>query len=162
MDLDPVSRPSRLQDVARWLLGAFLVTAGIGHFVLTEDFLAQIPPFLPGAEAIVYVSGVVEIGLGLALVLLPRSRVVVGLAVAALFVAVFPGNISQAVTGAEGFGLGPDDDAARWTRLAFQPVLVAWALWSTGAWTVVRSRITDRGSPPGRGGSRQASGPPPA
>ncbi len=136
MDLTPASPSSRLQDVARWALGLFLVVAGVGHFVRVEDFLAQVPPFLPAPEAIVYVSGVVEIALGLALLALPRSRVVVGLAVAALFVAVFPGNVSQAVTGAEGFGL--DDDAARWGRLMFQPLLVAWALWSTGAWPVLR------------------------
>ena len=51
---------------------------------------------------------------------------------AAFFVAIFPGNISQYVTGTDAFGL--DSDRARLVRLFFQPVLVAWALWSTGAW----------------------------
>jgi len=82
-------------------------------------------------------SGVVEIALGAALVLLPRHRVVLGWVTAAFFVAIFPGNISQFVDGDAAFGL--DTDAARAVRLAFQPVLVAVALWSTGAWSAWRA-----------------------
>jgi uncharacterized membrane protein len=63
----------------------------------------------------------------------------VGWVVAAFFVAVFPGNISQYLTGTPAFGL--DSDAARLVRLLFQPVLVGAALWS---------RV--RGRPGARGG----------
>ncbi len=59
-------------------------------------------------------------------------RVTVGWVVAAFFVVIFPGNIAQWVEGTDAFGL--DTDGARLARLFFQPVLVAWALWSTGAW----------------------------
>ncbi len=52
--------------------------------------------------------------------------------VAPFFVAIFPGNISQYVNGIEAFGL--DSDTARLVRLFFQPLLVVWALWCTGAW----------------------------
>lgn len=52
--------------------------------------------------------------------------------------AIFPGNISQYLTGSDAFG--PNSDAARAIRLLFQPVLVAWALWSTGAWQAWRAR----------------------
>lgn len=55
-----------------------------------------------------------------------------GWVVGAFFVAVFPGNIAQYQTGTDAFGL--NTDSARLTGLLFQPVLVAWALWSTGAW----------------------------
>ena len=55
-----------------------------------------------------------------------------GWLVAGLFVAVFPGNVAQYVEGVDAFGL--DSDGARLTRLFFQPLLVLWALWSTGAW----------------------------
>jgi uncharacterized membrane protein len=61
----------------------------------------------------------------------------VGLLVAAFFVAVFPGNISQYINQIDAFGL--DSDRARLIRLFFQPVLVIWALWSTGAWRTLRS-----------------------
>lgn len=124
--------------MGRWALAALLLTAGIGHFTATETFLAQVPPWLPLRETIVHVSGVVEVALAVALVTLPRRRVAVGWVTAAFFVAVFPGNISQAITGADAFGL--DSPTARVVRLAFQPVLVVWALWATGAWAAWRRR----------------------
>ena len=67
-----------------------------------------------------------------------RYRTRIGWVVAAFFVAVFWGNISQYVNGVDAFGL--NSDRARAIRLVFQPLLVAWALWSTGAWGSYRSR----------------------
>jgi uncharacterized membrane protein len=138
---DATSRPcsSVPRRIGRVVLGAFLLFAGYGHFARTEDFLAQVPPFLPAPEAIVYASGVVELGLGSAVIAAPRRwRPWVGGIVAAFFVAIFPGNISQALTDDPAFGL--DTPTARWTRLAFQPLLLVWALWSTGAWSAWRAR----------------------
>jgi uncharacterized membrane protein len=74
--------------------------------------------------------------LGLALASL-RNRKEVGIATALFFIAIFPGNISQYVNGIDAFGL--DTDRARAIRLLFQPLLVLWALWSTGAWRSIRS-----------------------
>jgi len=119
-------------------LGAILVVAGITHLtVARDDFQAQVPEWLPlDKDFVVLASGVVEITLGSALVALPKKRVLVGLVVAAFFIAIFPGNISQLVTKTSAFGL--DTDAKRGFRLIFQPLLVIWALWSTGAWRAVR------------------------
>ncbi len=141
-----------LRDVGRWLLAGFLVFAGVSHFANAEEFLAQVPSWLPWRDGVVAVSGVVEIALGLALVALPRHRQLAGWCAAAFFVAVFPGNIAQFVEGTDAFGL--DSDAARGVRLLFQPLLVLWALWCTGAWPrpPCRRRRTDRGAP-GRQGS---------
>lgn len=135
-----------LRTFARVVLAAFLLFAGVGHFVAPEEFLAQVPPWMPAPLLVVYVSGVVEIVLGVALLGPARWRPLVGWIVAAFFVVIFPGNISQAVTGEVAFGL--DSDAARWGRLAFQPVLVVWALWSTGAWAAWAERRR-QGSPDG-------------
>lgn len=120
--------------VARWLLGLALIGAGTGHLTtLREEFQAQVPNWLPlDKDFVVLASGVVEIGLGAALLALPRQRRTVGWLVAAFFVAIFPGNVSQYLTRTDAFGL--DTDGARLTRLFFQPLLVLWALWSTGAW----------------------------
>ena len=130
-----------IRTVARALLGLFLAAAGIAHLTAArETFRAQVPSWFPAdADAVVVVSGVVEIVLGLALLLLVRRRAVVGLVVAAFFVAIFPGNIAQFVEGRSAFGL--DTDAARGVRLLFQPLLVAWALWCTGAWSWLRERL---------------------
>jgi uncharacterized membrane protein len=132
--------PSSLpRTIARVILGGFLLFAGIGHLTrLREEFQAQVPTWVPlDPDFVVVASGVVEVALGLALIALPRYRVPVGWIVAAFFVAVFPGNISQYVTGTDAFGL--DTDRARLIRLFFQPVLVAWALWCTGAWATWRA-----------------------
>lgn len=136
LSLAPTSIP---RTIARVVLGGFLVYAGIGHLgPQREAFQAQVPTWLPlDPDFVVIASGVVEIALGLALILLPRYRAVVGWVVAAFFVVIFPGNISQYVTGTDAFGL--DTDQARLIRLFFQPVLVVWALWSTGAWAAWRA-----------------------
>ena len=120
------------RHAVRVALGVFMIVAGVGHFTATEAFLAQTPPWLPARELIVYASGVVEVALGLALLAWRRRRREVGWALAAFYVVIFPGNVSQLLTGTEAFGL--DSDLARAVRLLFQPVLIALALWSTGAW----------------------------
>lgn len=130
-----------MSTLGRLLLGGVLLLAGIGHLTTArEDFQAQVPPWIPvDPDLVVVVSGVVEIALGAALVLAPRRlRPALGLLVAAFFVVVFPGNVSQLVTRTDAFGL--DSDTARAVRLLFQPLLVAWALWSTGAWHTWRAR----------------------
>jgi uncharacterized membrane protein len=116
------------------VLGLFLLLAGISHLTVgREEFAAQVPDWLPLPDDLVVVgSGVVELALGASLIALPRHRVAVGWIVAAFFVAIFPGNISQYVNQVEAFGL--TSDLARALRLLFQPLLVLWALWSTGAW----------------------------
>lgn len=118
-----------IRHLVRVGLGIALVAVGITHFTNTDEFLAQTPSFLPWRTAIIWLSGVVEIVLGALLVFDRRHRREVGIAAAAFFVLVFPGNIYQAVAGIDAFSL--DTDAERWARLAFQPVLIAAALWST-------------------------------
>ncbi|WP_237742128.1 DoxX family protein [Arthrobacter sp. CAL618] len=127
-------RLSLLRPIARILLGAFLLFAGVSHlFFARAEFAAQVPAWMPlDTDFVVVASGIVEVVLGAALIFLPRWRVLVGWIVAAFFVAVFPGNIAQYVDGVNAFGL--DTDRARLIRLFFQPVLIALALWSTGAW----------------------------
>ena len=136
----PDPAPTTTQHAARIVLGAGLTYAGISHLAWARtDFVAQVPGWIPvDADLVVVASGVVEIVLGVALAVLVRHRVVLGWLTAAFFVAVFPGNVSQYVDGDDAFGL--DTDAARAVRLAFQPLLVAWALWSTGAWAAWRAR----------------------
>ena len=128
--LGTVTYMSRSQSIGRWALAGFLLVAGTSHLTWSSDsFLAQVPGWVPlSASLVVLVSGVVEIMLALALVVLRRRRRQVGWVVAAFFVAIFPGNISQFVTHAPAFGL--NSDIARGIRLAFQPLLVVWALWS--------------------------------
>ena len=128
-----------IQTVARLLLAVGLVAAGVGHLTRQRtEFQAQVPEWFPvDADLVVLASGAVEIGLGLALVVVRQRRAMVGWILAGFFVVIFPGNVAQWREGTDAFGL--DSDAARFTRLFFQPVLIAWALWCTNAWQTWRS-----------------------
>jgi uncharacterized membrane protein len=124
----------QLRNATQLLLGAALAYAGTTHLTTNRtEFQAQVPNWVPfSADFVVIASGIVEIALGLSLLLLWKYRIQVGLLTAAFFIAIFPGNISQYVNGIDAFGL--DSDRARAIRLLFQPLLVIWALWCTGAW----------------------------
>lgn len=123
------------RTAARYLLGAALVYAGIGHFTFSRlAFQAQVPAWLPlDPDFVVLASGAVEIALGLGLIFVARYRKQIGWLTAAFFLAIFPGNISQYLTQTDAFGLNTDE--ARAIRLAFQPLLILWALWATSAWS---------------------------
>ncbi|MFJ4225160.1 hypothetical protein [Microbacterium sp. NPDC089695] len=123
-----------LRDILRWILAALLAAAGVMHFISTRGFRLVVPDWATRVtrldkDAIVVASGVVEVGLAAALVALPKERTRIGVATAVFFVAVFPGNVHQWRTGRSAPGL--DTDRRRFGRLFLQPVLVAWALWST-------------------------------
>ena len=144
MVLDQGSDVKILRLIARLALGAALVYAGIGHLTFSRiEFQAQVPVWLPlDPDFVVVASGIVEILLGIGIAsdgaLVPWA----GLAAALFFIAIFPGNINQYVEGISAFGL--DTDEARFTRLFFQPLLVVWALWSTGAIRYVREILRAR------------------
>jgi uncharacterized membrane protein len=147
------------RSVGRVALGAFVAFAGVSHLTTArEEFHAQVPAWVPlDPDTVVVASGVVEIAFGAALLAVgSRHRAAVGWVVAAFFVAVFPGNVSQLVTRTDAFGL--DSDAARAVRLLLQPLLVGWALWSTGAWRrPAREPLTGRPAT-GRPARRRARG----
>lgn len=135
-----------LRLIARFLLGGALIYAGIGHLTFSRtEFQAQVPVWLPlDADFVVLASGVVEIMLGIGIASFGALVPWAGLAAAAFFIAIFPGNINQYVEGISAFGL--DTDQARLNRLFFQPVLVVWALWSTGAIGYLKNRLAKRES----------------
>ncbi|MET0466789.1 MAG: DoxX family membrane protein [Chitinophagaceae bacterium] len=131
---------TRSQDIARVVLGLFMLLAGVGHLTFQrQEFQAQVPNWVPmGKDNVVVLSGLVEISLGLAMLLARKYRVQTGMVLAVFYVLVFPGNIAQYANGIDAFGL--DTDGKRLARLFFQPVLIAWALWSTGAFIYWRTR----------------------
>ena len=129
-----------LRNASQLLLGAALGYAGIGHLTTNRlEFQAQVPTLLKDyADFVVLASGLVEISLGAGLIALWKYRVQIGWLTALFFIAIFWGNISQYLNHTDAFGL--NSDRARAIRLLFQPLLVIWALWSTGAWRSYRAR----------------------
>jgi uncharacterized membrane protein len=122
---------SPARTIGRIFLGSSLVFAGVSHLTFArKEFQAQVPESVPlDPDVTVVASGVVEVGLGTALLFAGRRRRLVGTIAALFFAAVFPGNIAQWMHHRDGFGL--DTDMKRFVRLFFQPVLIVLALWST-------------------------------
>ena len=111
----------------RVVLALFFVGAGINHFRATGFYLRMMPPYVPFHLAVVQISGVTEIVLGI-LLLTPATTVVAAWGVIALLIAVFPANLQMALH-RETF---PEFSVqALWLRLPLQGVLIAWAWWFT-------------------------------
>jgi uncharacterized membrane protein len=131
-----------IKSLAQIALGAFLLSAGISHLGSNRtEFLAQVPTWLPlNADFVVVASGLVEITLGAILIttvlIFKRYRSQVGLITGIFFILIFPGNINQYVNQIDAFGL--DTDTKRLIRLFFQPPLVVWALWCSGAISLLK------------------------
>jgi len=135
------SKTTLTQNVFRMLLAVFMIYAGFSHLTFSRiDFQAQVPDWVPlSKDLVVILSGIVEMVLGLGLAFWKNKRIHFGWALALFFILVFPGNIAQYLDGKDAFG-ALDSDKARLIRLFFQPVLIAWALWSSGAWSAWKSR----------------------
>lgn len=125
---------STARTIGRYILAVILIFPGIAHLTFARnEFLAQVPQWVPlPRDFVVVASGIVEILLGLALIIFPSKKIQLGWIIAIYFILIFPGNISQYITGTDAFGL--DTDFKRGLRLFFQPLLVVLAVWSTGAW----------------------------
>ena len=116
-----------VKSVSRCLLGILFIAAGINHFWHEPFYVAMMPPWLPWHPALVYLSGVAEIGLG-ALLLFRRWQIAAGWGLVALSIAVFPANVHMA--------LHPElfrqfSATGLWLRLPLQAVVIAWAWWYT-------------------------------
>ena len=124
-----------LQNVFRVILGIAMVYIGIGHFTFSRiEFQAQVPTWLTTEENlidfVILASGIVEIILGALMIWGGKLKVKTGFALAIFYILIFPGNINQYVNGIDAFNL--NTDTKRLVRLFFQPLLLLWALWSTG------------------------------
>lgn len=121
-----------LRTISLALMALFYVAAGVAHFVVPDAYEQMIPPIFPAKTAIVFLSGVAEIALGLAL-LWPRSRRAAAFGVIALLVVVFPANVYVALHDIPLFGAEHGAGLGNWVRLPVQGLLIAWA------WVYTRS-----------------------
>jgi len=123
----------RLKQPLLYVLGPAFVVAGVLHFIVPELYVQIVPPTFPAPLALVYLSGLAEIAVGIGL-LIPRTRQYAAWATVALLLAIFPANVYMATHGIviEGMpGGGDPSEFVRWGRLPLQGVLILWALWYT-------------------------------
>jgi uncharacterized membrane protein len=114
----------------RWAMASALVFTGVDHLVTPERYLAMMPAFVPWHAEVVFLTGLCEIAGAFGL-LVPRLRRMAGILLAIYFVCVFPANVKNALEGLRVQGL-PSVQWYYWVRLAFQPLVVWWALYASG------------------------------
>jgi uncharacterized membrane protein len=129
----PVADHSSWRKSTLVILTVVYAAVGILHLVLPYPFVAITPSWVPWPERVIQITGLCELAGALGL-LIPRTRKLAGLMLALYAVCVFPANIKHAF-----WMIGPDASPWRWLyhvpRLALQPVIVWWPLWS--------ARLTD-------------------
>lgn len=59
----------------RVLFALFIIMGGVQHFIKPNFYLPFVPSFLPFPMTIIYLSGIVEIALGLALLFTKYARI---------------------------------------------------------------------------------------
>jgi uncharacterized membrane protein len=117
----------KLKIVLKWLLCVFMVSSGVNHFLNPEFYLRMMPPYLPWHRELVYLSGVIEIVLGVMLVI-PRFTKLAAWGIIALLVAIFPANLYMSTNPQ----LFPEfSPKGLLIRLPFQALFIAWAFWFT-------------------------------
>ena len=121
---------TRLKLAMRLFLTAFSLVAGILHLAAPSGFVRIVPEFVPWPGPIVLFTGLCEIAEAMGL-MFPHLRRSAGIGLAAYAVCVFPANINHAMNMISVGGL-PDSWWYHAPRLAFQPILVWWALYCFG------------------------------
>ena len=109
------------------IMGLFYICVGVKHFTDPYWFLQIVPPYLPYKIELVYISGFLEIVLGVML-LIPKTRVYAGWGLIMLLIAVYPANIYLAQTNGAAMNTTP---LIAWGRLPFQFVFIGLAYWHT-------------------------------
>jgi uncharacterized membrane protein len=132
---------NRVRAIMRWVLAVFYVAAGIAHLMAPAELIAITPSWVPLAPQVIFITGLCEFAGAIALVTKPL-RWWAGVALAAYAICVWPANFKHAIDHIQlphftssWFYHGP--------RLAFQPVLVWWALFSAEVIDWPRRRRTE-------------------
>ena len=131
-EMGVVEPDSKWKRFTRVFVGLAFAWVGVQHFVDPEPFLGIVPPYLPWALELVYISGVFEIlgGIGL---LVPRTRRFAAWGLVALLVAVYPANIHMLVNEVY-FGDMPHEPWLLWARMPFQFLFGLGVVWTGGLW----------------------------
>jgi uncharacterized membrane protein len=107
-----------------------LLFTAMGHFKFPKGMAMMMPLFIRNKEAIVLISGLAEIILGI-LLLFPVTRFYAGVLLVAMFVLMLPANISAArrhvnYEKASYDGPGP---SYLYFRIPMQLLLIAWVIY---------------------------------
>jgi len=135
-----MSTPKR---ILLWVMAVFYIVAGLMHFIRPDFYMPMMPPYLPWHAGLIFLSGVAELVLGIA-ILIPSLRPLAGWGIIALLIAIFPANLHIALYNVPVFGNPEGAGIWNWVRLPIQLLLIWWAWWYTqpeGERTVLASAL---------------------
>jgi uncharacterized membrane protein len=114
----------------RRLFGPTFIFAGAMHFVIPRAYESIVPDYLPAHRALVYASGLAEIGGGAGM-LHPRTRRMASWWSVATLLAVFPANVHMAKH-PDRYPEIPGGRATLLARLPLQALFIAWSRAAAG------------------------------
>lgn len=115
----------------RWIIAIFFIGAGIAHLAVPEKLLLITPAWVPFAPQLIFLTGIFELAASIALLTRTPLRWWAGVTMALYALCVWPANFKHAIDGIQMPYIGN----SWWyhgPRLAFQPVIIWWALYSAG------------------------------
>jgi len=122
-----MSTPKR---ILLWVMAVFYIVAGLMHFIRPDFYMPMMPPYLPWHAGLIFLSGVAELVLGIA-ILIPSLRPLAAWGIIALLIAIFPANLHIALYNVPVFGNPEGAGIWNWVRLPVQLLLILWAWWYT-------------------------------
>ncbi|MBY0381941.1 MAG: hypothetical protein K2W78_08505 [Xanthobacteraceae bacterium] len=114
----------------RWTIAVLYTLAGVAHLIAPDQLLRITPDWVPFAPAVIFITGVFELVASVALLTRP-FRYWAGLAMAVYALCVWPANFKHAFEGID-LAAVPSSWLYHGPRLALQPVIMWWALYSAG------------------------------
>ena len=120
-------RPYQIRTAGCIAFAALFMFTGISHFALADGMVQMLPTWVPGRYPIIFITGIMEILLGLGF-LWPSARRIAGLLTLAFLIAVFPSNVYAALNAVE-FGGNVNGPSYLFFRVPLQLFLLGWVWW---------------------------------
>ncbi|MEO1348529.1 MAG: hypothetical protein AAFW84_06960 [Cyanobacteria bacterium J06635_15] len=117
-------RPRQIRTAGCIAFAALFIFTGISHFALAEGMVQMLPEWVPGRYPIIYITGIMEIILGLGF-LGPSGRRMSGLLTLTFLIAVLPSNIYAALNSVD-FGGNINGPRYLFFRVPLQLFLLWW------------------------------------
>jgi uncharacterized membrane protein len=115
--------------IVRFLFAAFMIFAGVQHFINPAFYIPFVPSFLPFTTAIIYLSGLAEVLLGLMLFIPRYMRLGAG-GILLLMILFLPIHVWDVFSSHP--AIGSHETALIRLPIQFIFIFIAWKLWKLG------------------------------